>query len=751
MLEASSVQALLGPTNTGKTHRAMERMLDHPTGMIGLPLRLLAREVYDRLTAKVGEARVALITGEERRAPRRPDYWVCTVEAMPVSREVDFVAVDEVQLASHPQRGHVFTDRLLHARGRRETWFLGSDAMRGILAEHVPVARVTTHPRLSRLKHAGMSTLAKVPPRSAIVAFSMEQVYEIAERLRVLRGGCAVVLGALSPRTRNAQVAMYQSGEVDYLVATDAIGMGLNLDVRHVSFAALRKFDGRDSRAVELAELAQIAGRAGRYVQDGTFGTLAPLRLAPDLVDAIENHLTSPVRRMVWRRHELDFRTVEDLHASLIEPPRRHGLTRVLTADDTRALEFLAQRPAVRARLRTEADVRRLWDVCSVPDFRKLLFEAHAEMLESLFVALGDGSRPLAEDWIDAHVRPLDTVDGDVETLVARIANVRTWTFLANRGEWLADPAHWQERTRGIEDRLSDALHQRLVMRFVDEVGAARPVAAKTPRKVPAGSEPEVSRRHPFAGLAALRERLAPVADRRTVLSEPWVEALIEAPHDELQADLAGRVRYGERVVARLIPGADITRPDVRLLDLDALGAGARARAQRRLTAFARDLAASVVGPLHGELPTEARGYAWRLAQRLGSALREDLGGDLDAMDPLAREALVSLGLHIGTRAVWLPDAVRASSLRTRAALVSAFHGRAPELAVERVAAPLPRGVDEAAVRALGFAPVAGHAVRVELVERLVTAGETPEDERAQWLGLPRAAALRVIRALEGA
>ncbi|MEZ4392707.1 MAG: helicase-related protein [Polyangiales bacterium] len=751
MLEASSVQALLGPTNTGKTHRAMERMLEHPTGMIGLPLRLLAREVYDRLTAKVGEARVALITGEERRAPKRPDYWVCTVEAMPVSREVDFVAVDEVQLAAHDQRGHVFTDRVLHARGRRETWFLGSDSMRGFFSEHVPVARVTTHPRLSRLRYAGPSTLARVPPRSAIVAFSMSQVYEIAERLRAIRGGCAVVLGALSPRTRNAQVAMYQSGEVDYLVATDAIGMGLNLDVRHVAFAALRKFDGRDTRAVGLAELAQIAGRAGRYVQDGTFGTLSPLSLPLELSDAIEAHLTDPVRRVYWRRHELDFSDLDALNASLLEPPRQRGFARVTDADDAKALAHLGQRPEVRALLRGPDDVRRLWDVCSVPDFRKLLFEAHADMLAAVFLALGDGASPLSDDWLDERVSPLDSDQGDVETLVARIASVRTWTFIANRAGWVRDPTHWQERTRAIEDSLSDALHQRLVLRFVDEVGARRPVAAPTPRRAPAQEPAEAPRGHPFAALAAMRARLSPAAREPSPRDDGWIESLIDAEHRALSVDASGRVRFRERVVARIIPGADITRPDARLLDLDELPAGARTRALRRLVAYARDLAGSVVGPLQRELPSDARGLAWRLAQRLGSAPREEVAELVDALDPAAREALTSIGVVLGARAVFLPSSLRPEALRARAALAGVFHGGVVELPPGRVALRAPPRADANTLRAMGFLRVAGFVVRADLVERIASA-PSPLDvrEAATWLGLPLAGARQVLGALRG-
>lgn len=750
MVDATSVQALLGPTNTGKTHRAIERMLDHDTGMIGLPLRLLAREVYDRVTAKVGESRVALVTGEERRVPKHPDYWVCTVEAMPVSREVDFVAVDEVQLAAHAQRGHVFTDRLLHARGRKETWFLGSDAMRDVLAAHVPVARVVSHPRLSRLSHAGASSLARVPPRSAVVAFSMAQVYEIAEKLRVLRGGCAVVLGALSPRTRNAQVAMYQAGEVDYLVATDAIGMGLNLDVRHVAFAALRKFDGRDARGVELSELAQIAGRAGRYVQDGTFGTLAPLALSDELSTSIEMHRVDPVRRVFWRRHDLDFTSVDDLRVSLLEPPTRRGLARVVDADDAKALDHLAASPKVRAAVRSRHDVALLWEVCSIPDFRKLLFEAHAELLETLFLTLSQGRGRIPEDWFAAQVAPLDDPEGDVESLVARIAAVRTWTFIANRGAWLHDAAHWQERTRAIEDRLSDALHQRLVMRFVDEVSPARPVSAPTSRRRTLASRAEVDPAHPFAGLAVLRDRLAPQAPSPRATRDAWVESLVAAETSSFTTDARGRVSYDGRVIARLLPGASIVLPDVRLIELDDVGAGARARVQRRMVAYGRDLANGVVGALEGgELATSARGVAYRLIHGLGSALREELKDLLDALDPAALEGLIARGLKIGSRAVWLPSSLRADALAARAALAGVFYESVPEIPRGRVAVPAAKA-DPRAYRAMGFPLFAGHAVRVDLVERVHGAAETAEGVIAGWLGLPRPAAARVIAAIRG-
>ena len=368
------ITALLGPTNTGKTHQAIGRLLEHRTGMIGLPLRLLAREVYDRVAAQVGEAAVALVTGEEKRVPTRPRYWVCTVESMPVGHEVDFVAVDEIQLAAHRERGHVFTDRLLHARGERETMFLGADTMTDIVRALVPTAQIERHPRFSRLRGLPPCELAALPPRSAVVAFSAAQVYELAEKLRRRKGGAAVVLGALSPRTRNAQVAMYQAGEVQYMVATDAIGMGLNMDVDQVAFGSLTKFDGKVLRPLEPAELAQIAGRAGRYTRDGSFGVLAGVPPIPaPVVAQIEGHRFPPIERLVWRSSDLDFSTVDALQASLRQRPTRPHLRLVERSDDADSLAELALVPELRALASSPERVSLLWDVCRIPDFRKLL------------------------------------------------------------------------------------------------------------------------------------------------------------------------------------------------------------------------------------------------------------------------------------------------------------------------------------------------------------------------------------------
>src|SRR5881409_4047007 len=464
----AGVTAVLGPTNTGKTHLAIERMLAHSSGVIGLPLRLLAREVYNKVCDRVGPENVALITGEEKIKPKNPRYWVSTVEAMPRDLDVSFLAVDEIQIAADLERGHVFTDRILHRRGRDETLLLGAATMRPIIEKLLPGASIVTRPRLSQLTFAGDRKITRQPRRTAIVAFSADEVYAIAELIRRQRGGAAVVLGALSPRTRNAQVALYQSGDVDYLVVTDAIGMGLNLDVDHVAFASDRKFDGYQFRKLNPAELAQIAGRAGRATRDGTFGTTG--RCPPfetELAQALESHSFEPLKVLQWRNTALDFFSIGALQASLAETPKENGLTRAPVAEDILVLEHAVRDDDVRALATTPEAIARLWEVCQVPDYRKISPATHAELVMTLYgFLMREGKLPI--DWFARQIDLADNIEGDIDTLSNRIAHIRTWTFAANRPDWLADPDHWQGVTRAVEDKLSDALHERLTERFVD-------------------------------------------------------------------------------------------------------------------------------------------------------------------------------------------------------------------------------------------------------------------------------------------
>lgn len=777
MPEASSITAVLGPTNTGKTHRAVERMLEHDSGMMGLPLRLLAREVYDRITARIGEGAVALITGEEKRVPKRPKYWICTVEAMPMDREVDFLAIDEIQLAAHDQRGHVFTDRLLHARGLRETWFMGAETMRPLVSELVPAAKIGQHPRLSRLLYAGPSKLSRLPPRSAVVAFGAAQVYEVAERLRALRGGAAVVLGSLSPRTRNAQVALFQSGEVDYLVATDAIGMGLNLDVGHVAFAGLRKFDGRDVRDLEPAELSQIAGRAGRYLNDGSFGTIAPLELPGSVALAIEGHRFPAVRRLLWRNSDLDLSSVDGLIASLRAPSRSRLLKPVDEAEDTAALLKLAEDPDIRARARGEEAVSLLWEVCRIPDFRKLLVGTHVALLAEIFEQLAGPNAALDPDWMAERVAEIDDPGGDIDTLIDRIASIRIWTYIANHGRWVKAAGEWQERTRAIEDRLSDALHERLVQRFVERGSGSRGMASRphpaahrrsnrgeltsnSTAKAGARPPPEVAGDHPFARLMSLRAQVAPMPEPAAPGSDPWVEELIAAPHERFSVDEAGRVLDGDRPVAALKRGVSLLLPEVRLLGLDDLGAGARSRVLRRLVAFARDMADELLAPLREpavrELSAAGRGILYQLEQGLGTVLAREAEEQVAELDERDRSILRALGVELGERVIFVASLLRRPAIERRAALVAAYFDarvRAPRPGA--VSIPVARGAHQKAYAAIGYPIFGARAIRADVVERVrralsaAGADEAPGPGKlASWLGCPAREAPRIAEAL---
>ncbi|MBL8835100.1 MAG: disulfide oxidoreductase [Alphaproteobacteria bacterium] len=670
------VTAVLGPTNTGKTHLAIERMLGHRSGMIGFPLRLLARENYDRIARAKGAGSVALITGEERILPPAPRWFVCTVEAMPLDRAVDFLAIDEIQMCADRERGHVFTDRLLHARGASETMFLGAETIRPIVRRLVPEAEHVARPRFSTLSYIGPRKITRLPRRSAIVAFSAAEVYGIAELVRRQRGGAAVVFGALSPRTRNAQVAMYQQGDVDHIVATDAIGMGLNMDIDHVAFAQLVKFDGLAPRRLQAPELAQIAGRAGRHMNDGTFGTTAEIGpLDPETIEAIEGHRFPPLRFVHWRNSDLDFRSPERLLRSLERRSVEPELIRVREALDHLTLTALMRDRDVMALAGGPARVRLLWDVCQIPDFRKTLSDAHVYLVGQIFRHLSGPEERLPHDWVARHVARLDTVDGDIDALLQRIAHIRTWTYVAQRPNWLADPAHWQERTRAIEDRLSDALHERLTQRFVDRR------AAVLARRLRDGEAPiahvaddgEVLVEGESAGRLD-GFNFTPAAD----LVKEGAKSLLTAANSALRRDLGerlrrlladddaafaldgqGAIRWRGQRVARLQPGEHVLTPRILVLPSDLLEAPQRERVRLRLEAWlARHLVAGL-GPLwrlhQAELAGPARGIAYELVESLGVCRRPRLADRVDALDAKARGQLQALGVTFGTALVFLP------------------------------------------------------------------------------------------------
>lgn len=745
----AGVTAVLGPTNTGKTHLAIERMLAHSSGLIGLPLRLLAREVYNKLVARAGVDSVALITGEEKIKPPKARFWVSTVEAMPRDLDVSFLAVDEIQICADLERGHVFTDRVLHRRGRDETLILGAATMRGIVERLLPGISIVTRPRLSQLSFSGDRKITRQPRRTAIVAFSADEVYAIAELIRRQRGGAAVVMGSLSPRTRNAQVEMFQSGEVDYLVATDAIGMGLNLDVDHVAFASDRKYDGYHYRRLNPSEFAQIAGRAGRASRDGTFGTTgrcAPFE--PELVNALQNHAFESVRLLQWRNSTLDFSSLGALQATLAMMPPHEALARAPIAEDIRVLDHAVRDSDIRELARDARSVERLWDVCQTPDYRKIAPAAHAELVTTLFTFLMREGR-IPDDWYAAQVAQTDRIDGDIDTLSARIAQIRTWTFAANRPDWLADPEHWQGVTRAVEDKLSDALHDRLTERFVDrrtsvlmrrlrenavlttEISKTGDVVVEghvigrldgfmfAPDAAEAGSEAKALQ-------AAAQKALAGEIDARA-------ERLGSAPDGQFVLTADGTIRWIGDAVGKLVSSDNALVPRIRIVADDRLAGASREAVQARLDLWLKTHIEKLLGPLFELSNAEdvtgiARGIAFQLVEALGVLDRHKIAAEIKGLDQPSRASLRKYGVRFGAYHIYIPGllkpaarslALQLSSLKRGEADTASLAGIQQLASSGRTSFAIDKDVDRDAYRSLGYKVCGERAVRVDILERL--------------------------------
>jgi ATP-dependent RNA helicase SUPV3L1/SUV3 len=784
-LPPAPVSAVLGPTNTGKTYLAMDRMLGHATGMIGFPLRLLARENYDKVVRAKGAHAVALITGEEKIIPHHPRYFVCTVESMPVDRQTAFLAVDEIQLAADPDRGHIFTDRLLHARGLVETMFLGAETIKPLIRKLVPEAQFVQRPRFSKLVYSGAKKLTRLPRRSAVVAFSVSEVYGIAELLRRHRGGAAVVMGALSPRTRNAQVAMYQAGEVDYLVATDAVGMGLNMDVDHVAFASMSKFDGHRPRPLAATEVAQIAGRAGRHMNDGTFGVTAELSdIDPDIVLRVEGHEFQNLQFLYWRNTDLRFVRIDTLLADLKAPPPYRELSRPPPAEDQLVLEALLRETDVRDRAKDPRRIKLLWDVAQVPDFRKLKPEQHARLMAQVYLHLTDSKAQLPSDWVAAQVERIDRTDGDIHTMMDRIAAIRTWTYLAHRPNWTESALEWQERTRQVEDRLSDALHDKLTHQFVDNRTAHLVKKLRgddiLSAEISADGAVHVDghRLGKLEGLKFNAERTGlKVADRavlnaanaalRPVIAAR-VDAICMAPDDALQLNDQAKLIWKdadgtEAVVAVLTPGPERLKPQIQIAADERLEAPQRLRLEERLKAWLSRHIGQVLQQLiaarEAEVPGYVRGIVFQLSEGLGSVRRDQVEEQLKALDDEQRKALAKLGIRFGLDQVFMPMLLKAAPIRLRGQLWMVAHPdvTAPELPTPgRVSIPLAQHVPGGFYAACGFRPIAGVGYRIDMLERFAAEARKHAREGTKifppatlsLLGINAEAGVAVLRAL---
>ena len=738
-----AITAVLGPTNTGKTHYAIERMLAHRTGVIGLPLRLLAREVYDRLVKLRGPNVVALITGEERIVPDRAAFWVCTVEAMPVGIGADFVAVDEIQLCADLDRGHVFTDRLLHERGARETLFMGAETMKPAIAALVPKVQFLKRERFSALTYTGSKKISRMQNRSAIVGFSVDNVYAIAEVLRRQKGGAAVVMGALSPRTRNAQVELYQNGDVDFLVATDAIGMGLNLDVKHVAFSSLTKFDGRRMRQLQPNELAQIAGRAGRYLDNGTFGVTGE---APALHDEVVEMITEsrfpPVTKLQWRNSALRYGSIKSLLASLQDKTNNDWLTRVRDADDLVALKALSGEAEVVARASDGPSVKLLWDVCCIPDFRGISNAEHAHMLLQIYTFLHQSGK-IPADWMARQVNRLDRVEGDIDTVSKRLAYIRTWTYVAQRKGWLDDNDHWRGETRVVEDRLSDALHERLTQRFVDRRTSVllRRLKQKEALVADINDTGEVTVEGQFVGrIEAFRfqQDTSATPDEAKTLRQAALAVLApefhlradrfyNAPDTEIDFTEQGGLMWGSSAVGKLVAGSDPLKPVVKAFVDEEAGPDVAAKVQRRLQHFIDRKIATFFEPLtnlQGDdaLNGLAKGFAFRMVEALGVVPRGEVADDVKALDQEARGALRKHGIRFGQFTIFMPLLLKPAPTRLRLVLWSLAQSlddfpEAPPAGL--VTVPAVRGRPRGYHSMAGYRAAGDRAIRIDMLERL--------------------------------
>ena len=765
----SNVKAILGPTNTGKTYYAMDRMLAHSSGVIGFPLRLLARENYDKAVSQVGISQVALVTGEEKIIPPYAKYFCCTVESMPLNREFSFVCVDEIQLAADPDRGYIFTDRILHSRGLKETVLLGAETIRPLLQKILPDIIIETRPRLSTLSYIGVKKLTRLKPRSTIVAFSVPEVYKIAELIRTKKGGAAIVMGALSPRTRNSQVDLYQNGQVDYLIATDAIGMGLNMDIDHVAFASDSKFDGNIPRYLTPPEIAQIAGRAGRSTRNGTFGVIdESLKFDEETIEQVESHSFFPLKNLWWRNTDLNFSSVNKLVKSLDKAPPFNFMRKKVGALDAICLTHLSQIDTIKAKIENEENLSLLWNICQIPDFSNTLSGMHFNLLEKTFELLLSKGK-LDNEWIKSQITRLDRYDGEIDTLLNRIANVRTWTFITNRSNWLDETEYWQDQAKTIEDKLSDELHERLTQRFVDKKIVVLNKTLKEFNNLEAivridgkvfveGEEVGTLKGFDFIPTLSDGENAAPIlsAARKTLPKEisRRVKELLMSDNAAFKFDNDGNILWQSNIVASLVNGENIYSPKININSSELLSDEQIKQIQLRIIEAVEGNIKSILSEAinlkdppfqkiekkhfnnnqneeksaeEEKLPIinlsgKALGIAYEVYEGLGSAKTSSLSMSINTLSDDEKTQLAKLGLRLGIETIYLPNLLKPSAIKLRALLWSVFyqnfpdHGTPPDGRVSVIMQP---EANHDFLRAIGFVPLGDLALRVDIAERL--------------------------------
>ena len=690
------ITAVLGPTNTGKTFLAIETMLSFKSGMIGFPLRLLAREVYDKVVKKCDPSLVALITGEEKIIPLNAKYFLCTVESMPIDKKLEFVAIDEIQMCSDHERGHIFTDRILNLRGEKQTMFMGSHTMKSILSNLKEKIEFINKERYSRLSYLGHKKISRIERKSAIIAFSTEDVYAIAELLRRQKGGCAIVMGSLSPKTRNSQVSLYQSGDVDYLVATDAIGMGINMDLDNVYFSNLKKFDGKKLRKLNLAEIGQIAGRAGRYINDGNFGITGEVQnINPDDIELIENHKFEPVNNIFWRNSELDFSNSKNLINSLDEKPKKDWLRRINECEDEKVLKYIINNKNEIAIKDNTRNLKLLWECCQIPDFVKKSYGKHLDIVKKVFFFLSSDGGKIPNSYFKEQLNPLYKLEGNVDSISNRIANVRIWSYVANKSNWVENSDYWIERTKNVEDKLSDRLHEELTKTFIDKRASvlAKGLKQDIAFKTEIIDNKLVKINDQFIGnLSGLKLELDLKADaldadikslkkasRQTVMPEILnrINQIIDTNLIEINKDF--KIYWNNSPIAKIQKGKDYLFPDVELIIDDMIEIKDRYRLKIFLEKWLKnkinkELESLIKLKNLQDNNSEIRALAYNLYENNGVVKREKVKTILNKLGQEERKVLRNIGVKFGRYHIFLYKLFKPSSVSLRILLWKNFY-----------------------------------------------------------------------------
>ena len=695
-MNKNKITAVLGPTNTGKTHLAIETMLSFASGMIGFPLRLLAREVYDKVIKKTKPDEVALITGEEKIIPTNAKYFLCTVESMPIDKDLEFVGIDEIQMCSDHERGHIFTDRLLNMRGSKLTMLMGSNTIKGIISKLKDDLEFINRERLSKLSYAGHRKISRINRKTAIIAFSTEEVYAIAELLRRQKGGAAIVMGSLSPKTRNAQVALYQSGDVDFLVATDAIGMGINMDLDHVYFSNLKKFDGRKLRKLNLSEIGQIAGRAGRYLNDGSFGITGDCKdITAEEVEFLENHKFEEIRTLFWRNSNLNFDNPAALLKSLEEKPSEDWLRKIHECEDEKVLKYFIKKLDLYNVTNAKEILTLLWECCQIPDFVKKTYGNHIEVVERVFNFLNTNKRKITNDFMHLQLMKLNKLEGNVDSLANRIANVRTWSYVSNKNNWVEDQNYWIEKTKFLEDKLSDRLHEELTKTFIDKRASvlARGLKQDMEFDTKILDNNDVMIDDQFIGKinglkleldfkkGALETDIKSLkkAARKTIGPEleKRIQKIIDTNLIDLKDDF--KMYWNNSSIGKLNIGKDYLNPSIELLVDDMLDHNQRNKLMIFLEKWLKNKITTILKSLFDlkdlrDRNSSIQALAFQLYENNGVIKRDQVSEYLKKLDQSDRKILRDLGVKFGRYHVFLHKLIKPEPVSLRTLLWKNYH-----------------------------------------------------------------------------